>query len=129
MHIPILTCVFSPGEPESSREIHLMRFTTGTRHKSANIPVVQLEFEGEYNESFKTRIEIMGVYLVVLLAHGTRLVGYQTLYLVDWVKGHVVYVRAPPPTTFAPLCEILTSPVATMLQRKYILPSPDIDIG
>jgi hypothetical protein len=105
MHILVLTCVFSPKEPESSREIHLMHFTTGTRHKSATIPVIQLEFEGEYNECFSTRIEIMGDYLVVLLAHRTLLGGYETLYLVDWVKGNVKYVRAHPPTTCTLLCK------------------------
>jgi hypothetical protein len=81
-------------------EIHPIHFTTGKCHKSANIPAVQLEFKGKYDRPFGTHIEIMGNYLVILLAHGTYWRKYQTLYLVDWVKGRVIYVSAPPPTAF-----------------------------
>jgi hypothetical protein len=120
VHILTVTFVFSPGILECRREIHLMHFTTGAPHESASAPVVQLEFRGTYNKEFGTHIEIMGDYLVVLLAHSApsleknlvrRMIsigrpekevprrpgrGYQSLYLVDWVKGHVKYVRAPP---------------------------------
>ncbi|KAH9979653.1 hypothetical protein BJV74DRAFT_858114 [Russula compacta] len=41
------------------RPIHFMK---GTRHESATIPTIQLEFEGKYNKSFETHIEIMGNY-------------------------------------------------------------------
>jgi hypothetical protein len=80
-------------------EIHLIHFTTGKCHKSASIPAFQLEFKGKYDSPFGTRIEIMGNYLVILLAHGTYWRKYQTLYLVDWIKGRVIYVSAPQ-TTF-----------------------------
>jgi hypothetical protein len=109
-------------------EIHLIHFTTGKRHKSANIPAIQLEFKGKYDTPFGTHIEIMGNYIVILLAHGTSRRKYQTLYLVDWIKGHVIYVSAPPSTTFVCLLEFLTSPIATTLRRKYIFPSLDIHI-
>jgi hypothetical protein len=108
-----------------------MQFKSKDPHESAKIPVIQLKFKGIYDSYFDAQIEIMGTYLVVLLAHRSRckINSYQTLYLVDWVKGRVLCVRAPP-TTFA-LCEFLliTSPVATTLPRKYILPSSDIHIG
>jgi hypothetical protein len=111
-------------------EIHLICFTTGKRHESANIPAVLLEFQGKYDRSFGTHIEIMGNHVVVLLAHRTSLRKYQTLYLVDWIKGHVIYVSAPPSTTFV-LClsKVLTSPIATTFQRGHIFPSLDIHIG
>lgn len=80
-----------------------MHFTKGTRHKSATIPAIQLEFEGKYDKSFGTHIEIMGDYLVVLLAHGFPFHGYQTLYLVDWVHGNVICVSTVPLTRLAPL--------------------------
>ncbi|KAH9986345.1 hypothetical protein BJV74DRAFT_845025, partial [Russula compacta] len=73
-------------------EIRPMHFTKGTRHESATIPVIGLEFEGKYDKFFETQIEIMGDYLVVLLAHGFLFHGYQTLYLVDWVGGNVICV-------------------------------------
>lgn len=112
-----------------------MHFTTGKCHKSATIPVVPLTFRGTYNDDFGTRIEIMGRYLVVLLAHSVRprswhrQHGYQTLYLVDWVKGRVICVSVLPPTAFARLYELLTSPVATTLPRKYIFSSPGVHLG
>lgn len=109
-------------------DIHIIHFTTGKRHKSANIPEVQLEFEGRYDRLFGTHIEIMGNYLVILLAHGTSWRKYQTLYLVDWIEGHVIHVSAPPSTTFVCLLEFLTSPIATTLLRKYIFPSLNIHI-
>jgi hypothetical protein len=87
------------GVPVGRLEIHLIHFTTGKRYKSANIPAVQLEFKGKYDRPFGTHIEIMGNYLVILLAHGTYWHKYQTLYLVDWIKGHIIYVSAPPSTT------------------------------
>jgi hypothetical protein len=95
---------------------------------SANIPKVQLEFEGRYDRLFGTQIEIMGNYLVILLAHGTSWRKHQTLYLVDWIKGHVIHVSAPPSTTFVCLLEILMSPIATTLLRKYIFPGLNIHI-
>jgi hypothetical protein len=95
---------------------------------SANIPTVQLKFEGSYDRRFGTHIEIMGNYIVILLAHGTSRRKYQTLYLVDWIKGLVIYVSAPPLTTFVCLFEFLTSAIATTLQRKYIFPSLDVHI-
>ena len=111
-----------------------MHFTTGKCHKLATIPVVPLTFRGTYDDDFGTRIEIMGHYLVVLLAHSVsprswhRRHGYQTLYLVDWFKGRVICVRVPP-TAFTPLYEPLTSPVATALPRKYIFSSPGVHLG
>jgi hypothetical protein len=66
-------------------------------HKSATVPVIRLNFEGEYDSSFGTHIEIMGSYLVVLLAHRSHFRGYQTLYLVDWVRGHLIHVSTPYP--------------------------------
>ena len=109
-------------------EIHILHFTTGKRHESANISEVQLEFEGKCDRPFRTHIEIMGNYLVILLAHGTSWRKYQTLYLVDWIKGHVIHVSAPPSTTLVCLLEFITSPIATTLLRKYIFPSLDIHI-
>ena len=106
-----------------------MQFTSKDPHKSAKIPVIQLKFKGIYDSYFDAQIEIMGTYLVVLFAHKSRCKynSYQTLYLVDWVEGRVLCVRAPL-TSFS-LCQPLTSPVETTLQRKYILPSFDIHIG
>ena len=109
-------------------EIHLNHFTTGKRHESANIPAVQLEFQGKYDRTFGVHIEIMGDYLVILLAHGTSWRKYQTLYLVDWIKGHIIYVSAPQSITFVCLLRVLMSPLATTLQRKHIFPSLDIHI-
>jgi hypothetical protein len=98
MNIPILTCI-SRHEPlqKSHLEIRLMDFFTGICHKSATVPVIRLNFEGEYDIFFGTHIEIMGSYLVVLLAHGFHCRGYQTLYLVDWVRGHLIHVSTPYP--------------------------------
>ena len=108
-------------------EIHFIHFTTGKCHKFANIPAVQLDFKGKYDRTFGTHIEIMGNYLVILLAHGTYWHKYQTLYIVDWIKGYVIYVSAPPSTSLC-LLEFLTSPIATTLPRKYIFPSLNVDI-
>jgi hypothetical protein len=98
MNIPILTCI-SRREPrrKSHLEIRLLDFFTGMHHKSATVPVIRLNFEGEYDSSFGTHIEIMGSYLVVLLAHRSHFRGYQTLYLVDWVRGHLIHVSTPYP--------------------------------
>lgn len=132
---PFSQLFLSKGGSQSRREIHLMHFTTGKCHKSATVPVVPLKFRGTYNDDFGTRIEIMGRYLVVLLAHSVRprswhhRHGYQTLYLVDWVKGRVICVCVLPPTAFAPLYELLTSLVATTLPRKYIFSSPGVHLG
>ena len=89
-----------PGYRKENIEIRLMQFTTGTDHKSANRAVVQLGPFGRYDSQFKTHIAIMGDYLVVILARylDGRLVKfppskYQTRYLVNWVKGHVIHVR------------------------------------
>jgi len=109
-------------------EIHIIHFTTGKRHKSANIAEVQLEFEGKYDRPFGTHMEIMGNYLIILLAHGTYWREYQTLYLVDWIKGHVIHVSAPPSTAFVCFLVFLTSPIATTLLHKYIFPTLDIHI-
>jgi hypothetical protein len=92
------------------------------------MPAVQLEFQGKYDKRFGTHIEIMGNYLVILLAHGTLKHKYQTLYLVDWITGRVIYVSAPPPTMIVCLLEILTSLIATTFQRKHVFPSLDIHI-
>jgi len=124
----ILYVSFSTGVPVGRLEIHIIHFTTGKRHKSANIPEVQLELAGKYNRPFGTHIEIMGNYLVILLAHGTSLRNFQTLYLVDWIKGHVIHVSAPPSITFVCLLYVLTSRIATTLLRKYLFPSLDIHI-
>ncbi|KAH9959267.1 hypothetical protein BC827DRAFT_522842 [Russula dissimulans] len=75
-------------------EIRLLRFTTGTIHDSAVIPVIQLEFEGKYDRSFGTHIEIMGGHLVVLFAHGSLLRSYQSIYVVDWIQGLILYTQA-----------------------------------
>lgn len=69
--------------------------------------MVQLEFKGDYDRLFGTHIEIMGNCLVILLAHGTFWRRYQTLYLVDWSKGHVVYVSSPPSTTLVRILRLL----------------------
>lgn len=69
--------------------------------------MVQLEFKGTYDRLFGTHIEILGNYLVILLAHGTSWRKYQTLYLVDWFKGHVIYVSPPPSTTLVCLLRLL----------------------
>ena len=116
------------GVPVGHLKVHTIHFTTGKRHKSANTPEVQLEFEGKYDRPFGTHIEIMGNYLVILLAHGTFLRKYQTLYLVDWLKGHVIHVSPPPSTMSVCLLEGLTSFIATTLLRKYIFSSLDIRI-
>jgi hypothetical protein len=84
--------------------------------------VVQLDPFGWYDEEFKTHIVIMGCYLVVLLAHhtvseysNTPLTGkYQTVYLVDWVRGHVIHVRTPS-TTFESFFEFPMSPA----EKRY----------
>jgi len=92
------------GYKKGNIEIRLVRFTNGTNHKSANKATIQLDPFEFYDTKFKTHIAIMGDYLVVLLAHNT-VSGFnctaksQTLYFVDWVKGHVIHVRTPP-TTF-----------------------------
>jgi len=109
-------------------EIRLVHFTTGVMHDSAIIPVIQLDFEGKYDRSFGTHIEIMGDHLVVLFAHGSLLRSHQSLYLVDWTQGHVLYVSIFPLTVQVPLCQILMSPIAAALQRGYIFPCPDIHI-
>lgn len=90
------------GYKEGKIEIHLVQFTDGTIHKSAKKAVVQLEPLEFYDTEFKTHIAIMGDYLVVLLARYivpdgiVRTGKYQTRYLVNWVKGHVIEVRTPP---------------------------------
>jgi hypothetical protein len=93
------------GYQKGNIEIRLVQFTNGTNHKSANKAVIQLDPLGYYDTEFKTHIAIMGSYLVVLLAHYTvpndidHTGKYQTIYVVDWVKGCVIHVRTPP-TTF-----------------------------
>jgi len=87
-------------------EIRLLRFTTGTIHDSAVIPVIQLEFKGKYDRSFGTHIEIMGGHLVVLFAHGSLLRSYQSLYVVDWIQGRILYRQRVSANTFFP---VLTS--------------------
>jgi hypothetical protein len=95
MNLLILTCVFS-REPRKKRlEIHLVHFTTGSCHELAAAPVIYLEFEGKYDRSFGTHIELMGGYLVVLIAHGSLFRNYQSLYLVDWIQGHLICVSTP----------------------------------
>jgi hypothetical protein len=90
------------GYKQGNIEIRLVQFTDGTNHKSANKAVVQLDPLEYYDTEFKTHIAIMGDYLVVLLAHYmdpdgiVRTGKYQTRYLVNWVKGHVIEVRTPP---------------------------------
>ncbi len=70
-----------------------------------------------YDKEFKTHIAIMGGYLVVLLARYTSLNDIhvtskcQTVYFVDWVKGHVIKVRTPP-TKCESFFEFLMSLVA-----------------
>ncbi|KAI9507517.1 hypothetical protein F5148DRAFT_108863 [Russula earlei] len=87
-------------------EIRLMHFTTGTRHESAAIPAIELEFEGNYDRSFGTHIEVMVGHLVVLFAHGSLLRKYQSLYLVDWARGHILHRQRTRADTFFP---VLTS--------------------
>jgi hypothetical protein len=99
IHYPILTCSFSLNARKRHLEIHLMHFTTGTRHESAKAPVMRLEFEGKFDRSFDSHMEIMGDYLVVLLAHGSLFRGYQTLYLLDWTRGQLVCVSTPSPAS------------------------------
>ena len=107
MNILILTCVFSVESPGRKRglEVHFRHFTTGTSHESATVPMILLDYEGNYEFSFGTYIEVMGCYLLVLVAHGSLFRRYQTLFLVDWVQGHLVCVSTPPtslPTIIAP---------------------------
>lgn len=97
--LPILTCSFSLNTRKRLLEIHLAHFTTGTCHESAKVPVMQLDFEGKFDRSFESHMEIMGDYLVVLLAHGSLFRGYQTLYLLDWTRGQLVCVSTRYPTS------------------------------
>jgi len=67
--------------------------------------MILLDYEGSYEYSFGTYIEVMGRYLLVLIAHGSLFRRYQTLYLVDWVQGRLVCVSKSPtslPTMTAP---------------------------
>jgi hypothetical protein len=99
----ILTFVFSPNTRRRQLEIHLLQFTTGTCHESAKVPVMQLEFEGKFDRSFEAHLEVMGDYLVVLLAHGSLFRGYQTLYLLDWTRGQLICVSTFFPTSLSRL--------------------------
>ncbi|KAF8488513.1 hypothetical protein F5888DRAFT_1809666 [Russula emetica] len=110
-------------------EIRLVQFTTGTNHKSANKAVVQLDPLEWYDAEFKTHIAIMGGYLVVLLAHyytasdGSRHDGkYQTVYFVDWVKGHVIHKWHAVEETYLPvLISLSTSTFVMGLKRNWAL--------
>lgn len=102
----VAVSVLSRERRKRRLEIRLMHFTTGIKHESAIIPVIQLEFEGKYDRSFGTHIEIMGGHMVVLFAHGSLLRRYQSLYLVDWTQGHVLYRQRCSADTFFP---VLTS--------------------
>lgn len=102
----VAASLLSTGVPMGRLEIHIIHFTTGKRHKSANITDIQLEFEGKYDRHFGTHIEIMGNYVVILIAHGTSWRKYQTLYLVDWIKGHVIHRQRSSANTYFP---VLTS--------------------
>lgn len=108
-------------------EIRLIRFTTGTNHKSANKAAVQLDPLGFYDTEFKTHIAIMGGYLVVLLSQDTfsgyNPTGkYQTVYFVDWVKGHVIHKwRSIEDTYFPVLTSISKSMFVMGLKRDWAL--------
>ena len=114
-----IDCLELHGYRRENIEICLLQFSNGTNHKSANKAAVQLDPFGWYDKGFKTHIEIMGGYLVVLLAQyrfasHDRVVPtgrYQTRYFVNWVKGHVIQVRALP-TTVESFFEFPMSPAA-----------------
>jgi hypothetical protein len=92
------SCLFSFGPPDRKRglEIYPMHFTTGTPHESTTVPMILLDYEGSYEYSFGTYIEVMGCYLLVLIAHGSLFRRYQTLYLIDWVQGRIICVSSSP---------------------------------
>jgi hypothetical protein len=54
--------------------------------------MILLDYEGNYEYHFGPYIEIMGCYLLVLIAHDAAFRRYQTLYLLDWVQGRIVCV-------------------------------------
>ena len=121
------------GYQKGDIEIRLIQFTNGKKHKSANEAVIQLDPLGWYDTEFKTHIAIMGGYLVVLLTHYTSPNGidrtgkYQTVYFVDWVKGHVIHVRTPS----TKLDHFFESPMSLIEMagvRRHIFPSLSIHI-
>ncbi len=143
------------GNANDSIQIRLMQFT-GPRF--ANKAVVQLNYFGIRDHLFKTHIEIMGCYLVVLLAHNAacgenrtetiviprdgprkraprpalpredKELKCQTIYLVDCGSGRVIFVRSPFLTAFAPLFDLLTSIIAKARFQRYIFPSLSVHI-
>jgi hypothetical protein len=144
------------GNMKYSIKIRVMQFT---QPSFTNKEEVQLDFFGRHDGSFKTHIEIMGCYLVVLLAHRAasensaetmvvvprpyhtrgRQCGLpgprsdeesecQTIYLVHWGTGDVVFVRSPLLTAFSLLFEFLTSVVAKARSQRYIFPNLSVHI-
>jgi len=64
----------------------------------------------------------MGNYIVILLAHGTSRRKYQTLYLVDWIKGHVIYQQRSGANTYFPVLTSISEDTFVLgLRRDWAL--------
>ncbi|KAI0306810.1 hypothetical protein B0F90DRAFT_1682491 [Multifurca ochricompacta] len=109
-----------PHEARKGRmEIRLMHFTTGVDHQSTSAPAIQLEFEGKYDMSFRTQMEVLGDNLVVLIAHESSFLRrYQTLYLVDWVRGRVLCSRRAKAGTYFPVLTSISKDVLVLGRKR-----------
>lgn len=123
MRTPISRASFSP-QAQGCLEIRLLNLTTGTRHRSAAVPAIQLELAGKYDTSFGTLIEVIGDNLVVLVSHGSTFRHYQTLYFIDWVRGQVKCVSPLHRLGMAPL----TALVVPALQWRQIFSKSNVYI-
>ncbi|KAH9173275.1 hypothetical protein EDB89DRAFT_1958840 [Lactarius sanguifluus] len=99
-------------------EIRLLHFPTGTHHHSASLPGIQLDFEGKYDTTFGTHMEIMGDNIAVLLTHGSLLRRYQTLYLVNWVQGRVQCRRRTRVGTYFPALTSISEDILVLARKR-----------
>jgi hypothetical protein len=83
--------------------------------------MMQLGFEGKLDRPFGSHVEVMGNYLVVLLAHESLFRDYQTLCLLDWTRGVVLCVSIPSPTSFTGFCRMAL--VLTSFFTSFLAPS------
>ncbi|KAH8982726.1 hypothetical protein EDB86DRAFT_323397 [Lactarius hatsudake] len=99
-------------------EIRLLHFPTGAHHHSASLPSIQLDFEGKYDTTFGTHMEIMGDNIAVLLTHGSLLRRYQTLYLVNWVQGRVQCRRRTRVGTYFPALTSISEDILVLARKR-----------
>lgn len=114
----VAVSLLSRSNRKQRLEIRLSQFLTGTHHHSASLPGIQLDFEGKYDSSFGTHMEIMGDNIAVLLTHGSLLRRYQTLYVVNWVQGRVQCRRRTRVGTYFPALTSISEDILVLARKR-----------